>query len=126
MAFYFVSSFAIAQTPTKQPALRLSRTKNLHFAKATFPGFSAIGKIIAQELSIPIDNTCCLHVKNTPHQISLSGKQRHKNIKNAFQLRTIPKAHHIAILDDVLTTGATANELASGISRVDVWVCARA
>jgi hypothetical protein len=27
---------------TKQPALRLSRTKNLHFAKATFPGFSAI------------------------------------------------------------------------------------
>ncbi|NYT47164.1 MAG: hypothetical protein H0A75_05840 [Candidatus Methanofishera endochildressiae] len=58
--------------------------------------------------------------------ISLSGKQRHKNIKNAFQLRTIPKAHHIAILDDVLTTGATANELASvikasGISRVDVW-----
>jgi hypothetical protein len=28
-------------TPTKQPALRLSRTKNLHFAKATFPGFSA-------------------------------------------------------------------------------------
>jgi hypothetical protein len=41
MAFYFVSTFAIAQTPTKQPALRLSRTKNLHFAKATFPGFSA-------------------------------------------------------------------------------------
>jgi hypothetical protein len=36
-----VSTFAIAQTPTKQPALRLSRTKNLHFAKATFPGFSA-------------------------------------------------------------------------------------
>jgi hypothetical protein len=41
MAFYFVFTFAIAQTPTKQPALRLSRTKNLHFAKATFPGFSA-------------------------------------------------------------------------------------
>jgi hypothetical protein len=41
MAFYFVSTFAIAQTPTKQPALRLSRTKNLHFAKAAFPGFSA-------------------------------------------------------------------------------------
>ncbi|MBT3812883.1 MAG: ComF family protein [Gammaproteobacteria bacterium] len=90
-----------------------------------------IGKIIAQELSIPIDNNCCLHVKNSPHQISLSGKQRHKNIKNAFQLKTIPKAHHIAILDDVLTTGATANELArvikaSGVNRVDVWVCARA
>jgi rhodanese-related sulfurtransferase len=45
MAFYFVSTFAIAQTPTKQPALRLSRTKNLHSAKATFPGFSAIEEL---------------------------------------------------------------------------------
>jgi hypothetical protein len=34
MAFYFVSTFAIAQTPTKQPALRLSRTKNLHLINA--------------------------------------------------------------------------------------------
>ena len=47
MAFYFVSTFAIAQTPTKQPALRLSRTKNLHFAKAPFPGFSAIDAWLA-------------------------------------------------------------------------------
>jgi hypothetical protein len=31
----------------KQPALRLSRTKNLHFAKATFPGFSAYAAYIA-------------------------------------------------------------------------------
>jgi serine protease len=48
MAFYFVSTFAIAQTPTKQPALRLSRTKNLHFAKATFPGFSASDELSLQ------------------------------------------------------------------------------
>jgi len=41
MAFYFVSTFAAAQTSIKQPAIRLSRTKNLHFAKAPFPGFSA-------------------------------------------------------------------------------------
>ncbi|WP_428357804.1 ComF family protein [Methyloprofundus sp.] len=90
-----------------------------------------IGKIISQQLFIPIDNRCCLHIKNTPHQISLSGKQRQKNIKNAFQLQSTPEAQHIAILDDVLTTGATANELAkelkiTGVSRVDVWVCARA
>jgi hypothetical protein len=40
---FLVSIFA--QTPTKQPALRLSRTKNLHFAKATFPGFSAKDRV---------------------------------------------------------------------------------
>jgi hypothetical protein len=48
LAFYFVSTLAIAQTPTKQPALRLSRTKNLHFAKATFPGFSARALLIVR------------------------------------------------------------------------------
>jgi hypothetical protein len=46
MAFYFVSTFAIAQTPTKQPALRLSRTKNLHFAKATFQGIGGRVKFL--------------------------------------------------------------------------------
>lgn len=90
-----------------------------------------IGKVIARKLSIPLDNSCCMHIKNTPHQISLSAKQRHKNIKNAFQLVTTPEAKHIAILDDVITTGATANELAktlrnAGVSQVDIWVCARA
>lgn len=90
-----------------------------------------IGKIIAQELSIPIDNTCCRRIKNTAHQVSLNAKQRHKNIKNAFQLVHPPTAKHIAILDDVMTTGATANELAktlksANIKQVDVWVCSRA
>lgn len=90
-----------------------------------------IGKIIARELSIPINNTCCLRVKNTSHQVSLTAKQRHKNIKNAFQVVTPPRAKHVAILDDVMTTGATANELAkvlklTGVKQVDVWVCAHA
>ena len=90
-----------------------------------------IAKVIAKELSIPIDNRCCLRIKDTPHQVSLSAKQRHKNIENAFQLTEKPKARHIAILDDVMTTSATANELAktlklAGVSQVDVWVCARA
>ena len=57
MAFYFVSTFAIAQTPTKQPALRLSRTKNLHFAKATFPGFSAAEVSIFSSNVAPSDNS---------------------------------------------------------------------
>ena len=90
-----------------------------------------IGKIISRELSIPIDNNCCQRIKNTDHQISLTAKQRHKNIKNAFQVIKTPNARHIAILDDVMTTGATTNELAktlktAGVSQIDIWVCARA
>lgn len=90
-----------------------------------------IAKIIAQQLSIPIDNSSCLRIKNTAHQVSLNPRQRHKNIKNAFQVLKVPKAEHIAILDDVMTTGATVNELAkalkaTGIKQVDIWVCSRA
>ena len=90
-----------------------------------------IGKIIANELSIPIDARCCQRIKNTPHQVSLTAKQRHTNIQNAFQVITKPEAKHIAILDDVMTTGATSNELAKvfkavGVKRVDIWVCTRA
>ncbi|MFA6972935.1 MAG: ComF family protein, partial [Gallionella sp.] len=58
-------------------------------------------------------------------------KKRQKNLKNAFSIIKPIHARHIAILDDVMTTGSTAHELASvlkksGVSRVDVWVCARA
>jgi ComF family protein len=90
-----------------------------------------IAKTIAKELDLAIDISCCQRIKNTPHQISLTAKQRRKNIKNAFQVTKLPKVNHIAILDDVMTTGATANELArrlkiAGVNRVDVWLCARA
>lgn len=90
-----------------------------------------IAKIISRQLAIPIDNNCCLRVKNTPHQISLLAKQRQQNIKHAFQMQATPKARHVAILDDVITTGATANELArmikaTRVTRVDLWVCTRA
>ena len=90
-----------------------------------------IAKTIAKELNVAINISCCQRIKNTPHQISLTAKQRLKNIKNAFLITKLPSVNHIAILDDVMTTGATANELArllksAGINRVDVWLCARA
>jgi DNA mismatch repair ATPase MutS len=49
-------AFIKKATPTKQPALRLSRTKNLHFAKATFPGFSAAEVSIFSSNVVPSDN----------------------------------------------------------------------
>jgi len=90
-----------------------------------------IAKVISQKLSIPIDYNNCIRTHNTPHQISLSLKQRHKNMKGAFKVKSSISAKHIAVLDDVMTTGATANELAktlksAGVTRVDIWVCARA
>lgn len=82
-------------------------------------------------LAIPSISNACVRVRDTPHQIGQPAKHRQKNLKKAFEVVKPFNAKHIAIIDDVMTTGSTANELAAslkkrGVSRVDVWVCGRA
>ncbi len=106
----------------------------LHIARYRQRGFNQaieIAKIVSRELQIPLDLTSCLRHRDTPHQTALAAKQRCKNMKNAFSIINPIHAQHIALLDDVMTTGSTVQELASllkkaGVDRVDVWVCARA
>lgn len=90
-----------------------------------------IAKTVSKKLNIPLDTLSCIRQRNTPHQIDLPAKQRRKNIKNAFLVERPLEVNHVAIVDDVITTGSTANELAkilkkTGVARVDVWGCARA
>ena len=70
----------------------------------------------------------------TPPQASLPLKERVKNIKGAFKVNAdkldIIQGKRIAIVDDVMTTGASLNELAktlkkAGASHVECWVIAR-
>jgi ComF family protein len=106
----------------------------LHKARYRQRGFNQaieIARTVSKELQIPLDLTSCRRHSNTPHQTTLTAKQRRKNLKNAFSLIKPVQAQHIALLDDVMTTGSTVYELAyllkkAGVNRVDVWVCARA
>lgn len=106
----------------------------LHRARYRQRGFNQaieIAKTVSRQLQIPLDLTSCLRHRDTPHQTDLTAKQRRKNIKNAFIIIKPIQAQHIAILDDVMTTGSTVQELAcllkkTGVNKVDVWVCARA
>jgi ComF family protein len=90
-----------------------------------------IARIVAKELQISLDLSSCVRSRDTPHQTGLAAKQRRKNMKNAFAVIKPVDAVHVALIDDVMTTGSTAHELAAllkkaGVLRVDVWVCARA
>ncbi len=106
----------------------------LHKSRYRQRGFNQaieIARTVAKELQIPLDLTSCRRHRDTPHQSQLPAKKRRKNLKNAFSVIKPIHAGHIAILDDVMTTGSTADELAyvlkkAGVGRVDVWVCARA
>ena len=89
-----------------------------------------LAKLIASELNIPLDYTLCIRNKATPFQSGLSAKQRKQNLKNAFKVTKMNAYKHVAIFDDVVTTGTTVNELAkqlkqSGVEIIEVWAIAR-
>lgn len=106
----------------------------LHHSRYRQRGFNQaieIARVVGKQLQIPLALDACVRHRDTPQQTRLTNKQRRRNIKNAFSLVKPLAAQHVVIIDDVMTTGATANELASvlkksGVQRVDVWLCARA
>ncbi|MDT8439885.1 MAG: ComF family protein [Wenzhouxiangellaceae bacterium] len=71
-------------------------------------------------------------LRPTPVQSALPASRRRGNVRDAFSLQRMPPGlDHVALVDDVMTTGATLDECArvlkrAGVGRVDVWVAARA
>jgi ComF family protein len=67
---------------------------------------------------------------DTPSLAGLTKASRELEIRGAFTAKSVVRGQHIAIVDDVLTTGASSAELArelydSGAARVSLWVVAR-
>lgn len=106
----------------------------LHTGRLRERGFNQaleLARPVAARLRIPLNIHGCTRTRGTVAQSDLPADQRAKNIKSAFELREPLKARRVAIIDDVMTTGATSNELArtlvaGGAEEVQVWVCARA
>lgn len=93
-----------------------------------------IAKLVSNKLEVPLDYKSCLRNKLTPPQASLPLKERVKSIHGVFSIKK-SHAHNlqglkIALIDDVMTSGASLNELAktikkAGASHVECWVIAR-
>lgn len=87
---------------------------------------------LSSSLNIPIYHAL-KKVKATENQKTLKRADRERNLRNAFQAKmkaTNTKLEHLALVDDVMTTGITANMCAKiliqqGAKRVDVWTLAR-
>ncbi len=81
---------------------------------------------------LPIRTDLLRRVAATPAQSGLSAEKRALNMRNAFTARARGSPpRHVALLDDVLTTGHTALAAAAalhaaGIDTVQLWCCARA
>ncbi|MHB1946823.1 MAG: ComF family protein [Gammaproteobacteria bacterium] len=89
-----------------------------------------ISRPIAKRLRLPLLYNNCMRIKHTAAQATLPAKERQQNIKNAFIIAKNIAYEHIAVLDDVITTGHTMMEFCrvlkqAGVKRIDVWCCAR-
>lgn len=92
-----------------------------------------IARIVCKHIGSELDYKAVYRNRDTSVQMELPAKQRHKNVKGAFSVKgnsTILKNKHVCILDDVMTTGNTVNEVAkclkeAGVEKVGVWCIAR-
>ena len=93
-----------------------------------------LARRIGDALHCASDARLLLRVKDTPHQLAFPPPQRAANVRGAFAVeprrRAELRGRSVTLVDDVMTTGATAAEAArvllqAGASEVDVWVVAR-
>lgn len=100
------------------------------FRRRGFNQAERLARFAAEALGIPQ-----LHllkkVRHTASQQQHTREERMRNLLHSFQCTAPVKFQHIALVDDVVTTGSTANEaaqtlIASGAQKVEVWALARA
>ena len=106
----------------------------LHQTRLRERGFNQateLARRVGRELGIRSDHRLCTRNRDTRPQSLLSPNARRLNLRNAFSVQRRQVAGHVAIIDDVMTTGHTSNELArvlrqAGAEQIEVWVIARA
>ncbi len=104
----------------------------LHWRKFLKRGYNqsaVIAQCLGSELKLPVKNLVKKTVYSTP-QHTLKRNERLKNLRDTFSVSDDLTGKHLAIVDDVMTTGVTAEILVKalkekGASKVDVWTLAR-
>jgi ComF family protein len=106
----------------------------LHAARLAERGFNQaleLARPLAATLGWPLDATSCTRTRPTSTQATLPLAERQRNVRNAFQCTRDLAGLRIALVDDVMTSGASLDELARtlklhGAAHVSALVVARA
>ena len=89
-----------------------------------------IAAIWSKSFGIPVDRNALTRLRATPGQSGLSATQRADNVRRAFAYRPRREYGHVALVDDIVTTGSTVSEITTtlhraGVDYVEVWALAR-
>ena len=104
----------------------------LHNRRLRERGFNQALEIIrgpAKSLGIPLTRHSCERSRATPAQSRLNAAHRKENLKGAFTVHAPLEGAHIAIFDDVITTGTTMEMVAhalkqQGAETIQIWALA--
>lgn len=115
------------------PAVDLIIPMPMHPQRLKERGFNQaleIARLLAKDLHIPLDYQSCIRTKYTPPQASLPLKERVKNMRGVFDCSKNLSGLKVAVVDDVMTSGASLNALAkmlkkAGAAEVECWIIAR-
>lgn len=105
----------------------------LNWKRQLMRGFNqsqCIAVILASKLGVKIDTTALTRVTSNVPQQGLSRKERLKNLDRCFEADKSVRNKKVALLDDVITTGATMQAAATalyirGTSKIFAWSVAR-
>lgn len=133
LAGYFASVLAKAVLRSHERLPDLVLPMPLHPERLAERGFNQAAEIarpLARRLGIEVDVLSLVRDVSTPPQVGLSSQVRQRNVRGAFRCQRDLTGAQVAVVDDVLTTGASLAEVARclkarGARRVTNWVVAR-
>lgn len=106
----------------------------LHQSRLRQRGFNQsveLARPLKRALGIAVDTHRLRRIRRTEIQSELPRDERRRNVRNAFAFRGRLDGQTVAVIDDVVTTGSTADVIArslkrAGAARVEIWTVARA
>ncbi|HEX4943239.1 MAG TPA: ComF family protein [Usitatibacteraceae bacterium] len=124
---------ALARAAATAPMPDLVLASPASAARLRERGFNpalVLARRVASAAGIAVDSRVVAKIRHTPPQTGLDHATRRRNLRGAFAVRRRLDGIHVAVVDDVMTTGTTLSALAAvlkaaGAARVSGWVAAR-
>lgn len=121
----YASTVPMADALLIATPLAFERHRERGFNQAT-----EIARSFANRQGLQLSLDVLVRTRHAPPQHSLDLEARRRNLRGAFSVRTPVTDHHVVVIDDVMTTGSTLEEVAktlkrAGAARVTNMVVAR-